>query len=84
MGVKHTLQETLLLPGSVSEVAQWYQYQWFSGKEFTCQAEDGKTFGFDPLEEETATPSSIFAWEIPWAEEPDGLQSMGSQRVRQD
>ena len=29
-----------------------------------------------------ATHSSILAWEIPWTEEPDGLQSMGSQRVR--
>ena len=28
--------------------------------------------------------SSILAWEIPWTEEPDGLQSMGSQRVRHD
>ena len=36
----------------------------------------------DPLEEEMATPSSILAWEIPWTEEPGGLQSMRSQRVR--
>ena len=36
----------------------------------------------DPLEKEMATHSSILAWEIPWTEEPDGLQSMGSQRVR--
>ena len=35
----------------------------------------------DPLEEEIATHSSILAWEIPWTEEPGGLQSMGSQRV---
>ena len=35
----------------------------------------------DPLEEEMATHSSILAWEIPWTEEPSGLQSMGSQRV---
>ena len=34
----------------------------------------------DPLEEEMATHSSIFAWEIPWTEEPGGLQSMGSQK----
>ena len=34
----------------------------------------------DPLEEEMATHSSIFAWEIPWTEEPGRLQSMGSQR----
>ena len=38
----------------------------------------------DPLEKELATHSSILAWEIPWTEEPGGLQSMGSQSVRQD
>ena len=31
-----------------------------------------------------ATHSSIFAWQIPWTEEPGGLQSMGWQRVKQD
>ena len=36
----------------------------------------------DPLEAEMATHSSIPAWRIPWTEEPDGLQFMGSQRVR--
>ena len=36
----------------------------------------------DPLEKEMATHSSIIAWRIPWTEEPGGLQSMGSQRVR--
>ena len=35
----------------------------------------------DPLEKEMATHSSILAWRIPWTEEPDGLQPMGSQRV---
>ena len=35
----------------------------------------------DPLEKEMATHSSTLAWRIPWREEPDGLQSMGSQRV---
>ena len=35
-----------------------------------------------PLEEEMATHSSILTWEIPWTEEPGGLQSMRSQRVR--
>ena len=33
----------------------------------------------DPLEKETATRSSILAWEIQWTEEPGGLQSMESQ-----
>ena len=36
------------------------------------------------LELETATHSSILAWKIPWTEEPDRLQSMGSQRVGHD
>ena len=36
----------------------------------------------NPLEKEMATHSSIFAWEIPWIEEPGRLQFMGSQRVR--
>ena len=36
----------------------------------------------DPLEKEMAIHSSTLAWKIPWTEEPDRLQSMGSQRVR--
>ena len=44
---------------------------WFLGQE-------------DPLEKEMATHSSIPAWEIPWTEEPGGLQSVGLQRVRHD
>ena len=38
----------------------------------------------DPLEKEMATHSSILALEIPWREEPGGLQSMGPQRFRHD
>ena len=38
----------------------------------------------DPLEKGMATHSSILAWRIPWTEEPGGLQSIGSQRIRQD
>ena len=38
----------------------------------------------DPLEEQMETHSGILAWRIPWTEESDGLQSTGSQRVRQD
>ena len=43
--------------------------------------------GEDPPEEEVAahsTLSSVLAWGTPWTEEPDGLQSVGLQRVRQD
>ena len=36
----------------------------------------------DLLKKEMATHSSILPWEIPWTEEPGGLQSMGLQRVR--
>ena len=38
----------------------------------------------DPLEKGMAAHSSILAWRIPWTEEPGGLQSVGSQRVRHD
>ena len=37
--------------------------------------------GEDPLEKEMAAHSSILAWRFPWAEEPGGLQSMGSQEL---
>ena len=40
--------------------------------------------GEDPLEKEMATHSSLRAWEIPWTEEPGGLQSVGLQRVGHD
>ena len=38
----------------------------------------------DLQEKEMATHSSILAWRIPWTEEPDGLQSTGSQRIGRD
>ena len=38
----------------------------------------------DPLEEGLATHSSTLAWRIPWSEEPDRLQSVGSQNIRHD
>ena len=38
----------------------------------------------DPLEKEMAIHSSTLVWKIPWMEEPDRLQSMGSQRVGHD
>ena len=38
----------------------------------------------DPLEKGMSTHCSILAWRIPWTEEPDGLQAMGSQRVGHD
>ena len=38
----------------------------------------------DPLEEEMATHSRTLTWKIPWTEEPGGLQTVGSPRVRHD
>ena len=38
----------------------------------------------NPLEKDMGTHSSILAWETPWTEEPGGLQSVGSRRVRHD
>ena len=57
-----------------------------SNKEPACQCMKIPSWGLeDPLEQEMATHSSIFfAWRIPWTEEPGGLQSTGSQRVRHD
>ena len=65
------------------------QYDGASGQEPTCQCRTeemqvqdlGRA---DPLVKEMTTHSSILAWRIPWTEEPGGLQSMGSQRVRHD
>jgi len=50
---------------------------WLSSSESTCQCKSLDQE--DPLEKEMATHSSILAQEIPWAKEPGGLQSMGSQ-----
>ena len=49
----------------------------------SCNAGDLPLGWKDPLEEGMATHSSILAWEIPWTEEPDGQQSMGSQSPTQ-
>ena len=38
----------------------------------------------DALEKGMATHPRILAWRIPWTEEPDGLQSLGSQKIRYD
>ena len=61
------------------------------GKESTCRCRRCRFYPWvwslgreDPLEEGMATHSSIVAWRIPWTEEPDGLRSMESQRVRHD
>ena len=61
-----------------------------SGKEPACQCRRHERRGFDPWvgkipwREGMTTLASILAWRNPWAEEPAGLQSMGSHRVRRD
>ena len=60
-----------------------------AGKESACNAGDAGDVGLIPglgrsSGESTATHSRIFAWRIPWTEEPHGLQSKGSQRVGHD
>ena len=54
------------------------------GKESACNAGDLDSIpGLeDPLETGMATHSSILGWEIPWTEEPGGLQSMGVTKSR--
>ena len=54
-------------------------------KESTCQFRRPEWEGPENrVEQVIAIPSSILAWEIPWTEKPNGLQSMGLQRVRHD
>ena len=51
----------------------------------TMQEIEVRSLGWeDPLEKGMTTHSSILTWKIPWTEEPGGLQSMGSQKVRHD
>ena len=56
--------------------------RWLSSKESACQCRKSVSGGYDSLEEDMTTHSSILAWRISWTEEPGGLQSVGSQRVR--
>ena len=60
------------------QVAQW-QRVCLSNKETWVRSLGQE----ESLEEEMATHSSILAWKIPWAEEPGGLQSVGSQSQTQ-
>ena len=67
-----------------------YVHQGFPGgsdsEESACNAKSQvRSLGWeDPLEKKVASHSSILAWRILWTEEPSQLQSMGSQRIRQD
>ena len=52
------------------------------GKESACNGKEPSLGQKDPLEKEMVTHSNTLAWRIPWREEPGGLKSMVSQRVR--
>ena len=66
--LNHKGSPRILVVGSLSLLQQIFSTQEFN----------------QGLEKEVATHSSILAWEIPWMEEPGGLQSAGSQRVGHD
>ena len=76
--------------GATSYDVFWHSVLWASQeaqmvKNLPTQESQVQFLGWeDALEKKMATSSSIFAWEIPWTEEPGGLQSMGSQRVGHD
>ena len=71
-----------LLDKWASQVAQWERIRLPIQQTQEMQV---RPLGWeDSLEKEMATHSSILAQEIPWTEEPGGLQSMGSQRVGHD
>ena len=54
-------------------------------KNLPAMQETGRSLGQEePMEKEIASHLNVLAWEIPWTEEPGGLQSMGLQRVRHD
>ena len=56
--------------------------QWVKNPPVMQETQVQSLGGEDPLEEGVTTHSSILAWRVLWTEEPDGLQSIGLQRVR--
>ena len=60
----------------------WYAVVHGVAKSWTRLSDFTFTFHFHALEKEMATHSSVLAWRIPGTEEPGGLGSMGSHRVR--
>ena len=77
-----------LLRQKVFLISSWKDslFLWAEGKASAYNAGDpGSIPGWGrSLEKEMATHSSILAWKTPWTEEPDRLQSLGSQRVGHD
>ena len=83
-------EEFFIIKMQGKEITMRYSHGSFpggsDGKASVCNVGDpGSIPGSeDPLKKEMAIHSSTLAWKIPWTEEPDRLQSMGLQRVRQD
>ena len=68
-----------------SQVAQWLKKKKNPPANSRNTGQLIQSLGWeDLLEKKMATHSSILTWEIPWIDEPGGLQSMGLQRVRHD
>ena len=84
--VRHNWATPLFFPQLFSNILQGCVWMTHMVKNLlTVQETWVRSLGQEgPLEEEMATHSSILAWRIPWTEEPSGLQSTGSQRVRHD
>ena len=80
-----TRLKQLSMAGHIVDLQAFLVAQWFK-KKSACQCRRHKETRVqsmgqeDPLEEDMATHSRILAWEIPWTEEPGGLQSMMSQK----
>ena len=62
----------------------WWAAVHGEAKSWTRLSDFPFTLNFHALEKEMATHSSVLAWRILWTEEPGGLLSMGSHRVRHD
>ena len=74
----------VLLPGKSHGRRAWWAVVHGVAKSRTRLSDFTFTFHFHTLKKEMATHSSVLSWRIPGTEEPSGLPSMGSHRVRHD
>ena len=68
------------MPGPEEKSGRVLEMEWLLNSVIVCNFEQVSCI----VEKEMATHSSILAWGIPWTEEPGGLQSIGSQRIKHD
>ena len=91
--LKH--QKSMCLEGWVGKVTQWGKKQEKLKGNLLPDVKEFKSYPYlsllfmsvtsrEPVGKEVATHSSVLAWRIPWTEEPGGLQSLGSETVRND